>query len=149
MEDPNPKLLKLWFVHGAPTLVQRQAALAEGWSFRNAHIASTDSFIEKCRAVCGDVPEGYKSFGVQDEPVLSAEVPHQAQAGTQNAADDEDDAPTAPGSTAPADDGQTPVERALADGWLKHPDRDGWYYKGQDVKNEKAINKLYKAPKAV
>lgn len=57
--------------------------------------------------------------------------------------------PTPPAPAAPTPPkAHNPMEKALADGWIAHPEGGGWFYKGNDVKQEADVAALYPAPAA-
>jgi hypothetical protein len=85
------------------------------------------------------------SPGFNREAVLSAAqtTPPAGDTGTSNAgADTGTSAPPAP-PAAPAAPQGPDMSAAEADGWVKHPTADGFYYKGQDVKPTADVAAMY------
>jgi hypothetical protein len=57
----------LYFISGpAPSGGQIKQAMELGASFRNATLVGENECIEKCDAVCGEVPKQYQGFPIAD-----------------------------------------------------------------------------------
>jgi len=57
----------LYFISGpAPSGGQIKQAMELGASFRNATLVGENECIEKCDAVCGEVPKQYQGFPIID-----------------------------------------------------------------------------------
>lgn len=114
-----------------PALTGIDAAVADGW------------------AVHPDNPSYYfKDQEVVKEEDLAGRYPTAAAP-----APEPTPAPAAPAVPAaspsePAAPAHDPLAAATADGWLPHPESEGWWYKGQEVVATAALGERYPAPAA-